>query len=63
MKLTRPVVYSESLDGSTFVKGSKDKFNLYAILVHSGSSARIGHYYAMVKSSVGVWHRMDDEVV
>lgn len=34
-------------------QSSTTKYNLYAVLVHAGSSAQCGHYYCFVKSASG----------
>ncbi|NWS78774.1 UBP36 hydrolase, partial [Crotophaga sulcirostris] len=36
---------------------------LYAVLVHSGSSCCCGHYYRYVKASNGQWYQMNDAEV
>jgi ubiquitin C-terminal hydrolase len=39
------------------------KYQLYAVLVHSGWCTTSGHYYCYVQTSPGVWHWMNDSVV
>lgn len=42
---------------------TKDKYDLYSIIVHSGS-ARGGHYYSIIKSfEDNKWYKFDDSVV
>merc|ERR550525_145324 len=36
------------------------KYELYAVLVHSGPRLGYGHYYALIKSPDGYWFRMND---
>eukprot|EP00752_Nemacystus_decipiens_P017873 g16023.t1 len=35
-------------------------YDLTGVVVHAGGSMSSGHYFAYVRSSAGVWHRMDD---
>jgi ubiquitin carboxyl-terminal hydrolase 36/42 len=36
-------------------------YRLYGIICHAGGSPNSGHYYAYVRTSEGVWARMNDE--
>ena len=36
------------------------KYELYAVLVHSGPQLGYGHYYALIRSPDGYWFRMND---
>ena len=38
-------------------------YELFGVLVHSGSSMHSGHYYCYVKGATGHWYEMDDESV
>jgi len=38
------------------------KYELYCVIVHSGLSSEVGHYYTLVRQS-GVWTKVSDEVV
>ncbi|ORX58133.1 cysteine proteinase [Hesseltinella vesiculosa] len=66
-KVTKPIIYEETLDMAPYVskeaKTSSAKYQLYAVLVHLGHSCDSGHYYAYVKAPNGQWFRMDDEDV
>jgi ubiquitin C-terminal hydrolase len=70
-KLNKPIQYPESLDiapytsfaGPNGVKDTKIMYDLYAVLVHSGSTCVSGHYYCYVKNSNGMWYCMDDSDV
>ena len=59
LDLTSYVTHSDFASGSVY--------NLYAVLVHAGSSTRSGHYYSFVRSikpgSQDVWYSVDDERV
>ncbi|XP_022535448.2 ubiquitin carboxyl-terminal hydrolase 36 [Astyanax mexicanus] len=62
-KITKFVSYPETLDMSPFMSqssGAPEIYNLYAVLVHSGSSNRVGHFYSHVKASDGKWYLMND---
>ncbi|KAG6577706.1 Ubiquitin carboxyl-terminal hydrolase 21, partial [Cucurbita argyrosperma subsp. sororia] len=39
------------------------KYELYAIVEHTGFSSTSGHYFSFVRSSPDTWHRMDDSMV
>lgn len=41
----------------------KLKYELYAVIVHTGESLHNGHYVSYVKSSNGIWYCMDNENV
>lgn len=43
--------------------GSTAIYDLYAMVVHHGSSVHSGHYVAFVKAPSGQWHEMNDSVV
>ena len=68
-KLTQFVEYPLALDISGAMSDAnpkargKEKYTLFAVLVHAGGSMHSGHYYCYVKSSAGVWYEMDDEGV
>lgn len=38
-------------------------YDLYAVLVHAGSTCFSGHYYCYVKNSNGIWYCMNDSDV
>lgn len=40
-----------------------NKYALFGVVVHSGSSMHSGHYYCYVKGATGLWYEMDDETV
>jgi len=64
-KLKNQITFPEHLDLANWTKqkGATTKYNLYAVLVHAGSSAQCGHYYCFVKSASGSWHCMNDTSV
>ncbi|KAJ4847820.1 hypothetical protein Tsubulata_011771 [Turnera subulata] len=39
------------------------KYQLYAIVVHTGRSPMGGHYYCYIRASPDTWHKLDDEHV
>ena len=63
-KLSKHVAFQEKLElGSAMSQKSPALYNLYAVLVHSGSSMNSGHYYAFVKDTSGSWYEMNDSSV
>ena len=44
-------------------KQHSNRYRLYGVLVHQGSSVHGGHYYCHVRAASGVWHRCDDDRV
>lgn len=64
-KINKNVTYPEKLDISPFTSdlGKKRLYDLYSVLVHSGSSCHSGHYYSYVKNSNGIWYQMNDAQV
>ncbi|KAG5059145.1 hypothetical protein JHK87_000174 [Glycine soja] len=39
------------------------KYDLYAIVVHTGLSSTSGHYFCFVRSAPDTWHKLDDSMV
>ncbi|ESW30296.1 hypothetical protein PHAVU_002G141300 [Phaseolus vulgaris] len=39
------------------------KYDLYAIVVHTGFSSTSGHYFCFVRSGPDTWHKLDDLMV
>ncbi|KAJ1395628.1 Ubiquitin specific protease, conserved site [Sesbania bispinosa] len=39
------------------------KYDLYAVVVHTGSSSTSGHYFCFVRSAPDTWHKLDDTKV
>ncbi|KAJ4455776.1 putative Ubiquitin carboxyl-terminal hydrolase 23 [Paratrimastix pyriformis] len=63
-KITRHIAFPEELDLSPFLtRPAPARYDLYGVLIHSGSTVHSGHYYSYVKSGAGVWHCMDDDMV
>lgn len=64
------IAFPEQLDMTPFCtdtlkRQSQDSilYDLYAVLVHQGSSCVSGHYYAFVKGTNGFWYSMNDSCV
>ncbi|XP_053911903.1 ubiquitin carboxyl-terminal hydrolase 36-like [Cuculus canorus] len=65
-KITKGVTYPEFLDIRPYMsenEGDPVQYQLYAVLVHSGTSCHSGHYYSYVKASDGQWYLMNDDIV
>ncbi|GAM28335.1 hypothetical protein SAMD00019534_115110, partial [Acytostelium subglobosum LB1] len=65
-KISKPIQFDASFNLAPFMTTtttSDAMYDLYGVLVHSGSSTNSGHYYCFIKSSSGVWHNMNDESV
>lgn len=65
-KITRLITYPEELDLRPFMSDTTKppiKYQLNAVLVHSGSSSNSGHYYCYVRNSDNFWYKMDDSTV
>ncbi|PVV01137.1 hypothetical protein BB560_004456, partial [Smittium megazygosporum] len=58
----KPYISSNPKDNNDS-NSSSDTYSLYAVLVHSGSYADMGHYYCYVKGSNGIWYLMNDSSV
>lgn len=39
------------------------KYDLYAVIVHSGFSISSGHYYSFIRCNPNEWYKFDDEQV
>ncbi|KAJ1487277.1 hypothetical protein T484DRAFT_1889440 [Baffinella frigidus] len=67
-KISRHVAFPEVLDMREYLTdpsrggGGNTVYDLYATLIHKGSSANSGHYFADVKGEKQ-WFRMDDDTV
>jgi len=65
-KIGHHVTFPESLAMDAFTSQGKDHkdnpfaYGLYAVIVHIGSSVRIGHYVAYVKDPRGRWFQLYD---
>lgn len=64
------IAFPEQLDMTPFCTKTLQErthesllFDLYAVLVHQGSSCISGHYYAFVKGTNGFWYSMNDSSV
>ncbi|ETO27931.1 hypothetical protein RFI_09196 [Reticulomyxa filosa] len=55
-----PYIHEDDLNR---IENGDRKYELYAILVHSGPQVGYGHYYALVKSPSGDWFKMNDSQV
>jgi len=64
-KVHKIIEYPKVLDMEPFVSDTQLnmgqlKYELYAVLVHSGYTLNFGHYYCFVRSSPDGWYEMDD---
>ena len=63
VKLLTPVECPESLS-LPLSGGEVVRYQLYCVVVHSGQSSEVGHYYTWVRGRQGVeWHKVSDEEV
>ncbi|KAI8647444.1 hypothetical protein BD408DRAFT_408565 [Parasitella parasitica] len=65
-KINKLVKFEESMDIKRVVTEKETvltKYNLYAVIVHTGQTINDGHYVAYVKSSNGIWYSMDNDSV
>ncbi|ORE08219.1 cysteine proteinase [Rhizopus microsporus var. microsporus] len=68
VKINKDIKFESSLDLSRVITNSekdhiKSKYDLYAIIAHTGESLFNGHYVAYVKGPNSIWYCMDNEVV
>ncbi|KAJ3093178.1 Ubiquitin carboxyl-terminal hydrolase 36 [Quaeritorhiza haematococci] len=65
-KINKVVKFGETLDMTSYMSSpqqGRDLYELYAVLVHAGSSCSSGHYYCYVRNSNNVWYLMNDTEV
>jgi len=64
-KIGREIKFPSQLNLAPFVstKNAEHKYDLYAILVHSGFTVNSGHYYSYCRTPRGNWCRFDDSCV
>ena len=65
-KIMRMVTFEQQLDLRPYMsekEGGEVGYDLYAVLVHQGSTMMHGHYYSYVKAANGRWYQMNDESV
>lgn len=67
-KIEKHLEFPLELDLQPYTLGGQDaqvdlKYELYAIVEHTGFSSTSGHYFSFVRSSPDMWHRMDDSLV
>ncbi|CAN6461070.1 unnamed protein product [Victoria cruziana] len=66
-KIQKFVEYPLEIDLQPFLSnpddGKNNKYDLYAIVVHSGGTSTFGHYFSFFRSSPAAWHRLDDSLV
>ncbi|KAM5165091.1 ubiquitin carboxyl-terminal hydrolase 17-like protein 6 [Mantella aurantiaca] len=65
-KLSKDIKYAEYFDISPYtsdLNGQTHMYQLYAILVHRGTSCYSGHYFCYVKASDDQWYKLNDTIV
>ncbi|XP_069891442.1 ubiquitin carboxyl-terminal hydrolase 17-like protein 6 [Dipodomys merriami] len=65
-KVDKEVHFPESLDMQPYMSQHTEGpllYDLYAVLVHAGSSSHTGHYFSYIKAGNGQWYKMDDTKV
>eukprot|EP00927_Polykrikos_kofoidii_P035856 TRINITY_DN30365_c0_g1_i1.p1 TRINITY_DN30365_c0_g1~~TRINITY_DN30365_c0_g1_i1.p1 ORF type:complete len:834 (+),score=187.03 TRINITY_DN30365_c0_g1_i1:71-2503(+) len=64
-KIAKHLAFSTSVDMARFTSKPNDKavYRLYGVIVHSGHSAKSGHYFSFARHGSGTWYQFDDEAV
>eukprot|EP00607_Mallomonas_marina_P009488 CAMPEP_0182419046 /NCGR_PEP_ID=MMETSP1167-20130531/3430_1 /TAXON_ID=2988 /ORGANISM="Mallomonas Sp, Strain CCMP3275" /LENGTH=1043 /DNA_ID=CAMNT_0024593625 /DNA_START=106 /DNA_END=3237 /DNA_ORIENTATION=+ len=62
VKLSHPVLFTDSLAASDIQADGSGNYKLYSILMHSGP-AKGGHYKAIIRDSTDKWFEFDDFTV
>ncbi|KAF3792966.1 Ubiquitin carboxyl-terminal hydrolase 21 [Nymphaea thermarum] len=67
-KIGKFVEYPLEIDLQPFLSNPDDgrgdsKYDLYALVVHTGGTSTFGHYFSFFRSSPDSWHRLDDSLV
>ena len=47
----------------TISNDASSKYDLYAVVVHTGFSSTSGHYFCFVRTAPDTWHKLDDSMV
>ena len=47
----------------TISNDASSKYDLYAVVVHTGFSSTSGHYFCFVRTAPDTWHMLDDSMV
>mmetsp|Transcript_10577 Transcript_10577/g.9143 ORF Transcript_10577/g.9143 Transcript_10577/m.9143 type:complete len:239 (-) Transcript_10577:1919-2635(-) len=67
VKITDYCEYYEEIDLEKYIIKDKHddetKYKLFSVLVHKGTGAGSGHYYAFIRPSMGNWFKFNDDVV
>ncbi|KAH0716689.1 hypothetical protein KY285_012720 [Solanum tuberosum] len=45
------------------INNEEMKYDLYAVIVHSGPSSSSGHYYSFIRCAPNEWYKFNDEKV
>ncbi|XP_057433562.1 ubiquitin carboxyl-terminal hydrolase 20-like isoform X2 [Lotus japonicus] len=64
-KIENHVFFTLELDLQPYTFGAENhnvelKYDLYAVVVHTGNSPNSGHYFCFVRSAPDKWHKLDD---
>ncbi|KAK3183017.1 hypothetical protein Dsin_030303 [Dipteronia sinensis] len=68
VKIDKHVEFPLELDLQPYTSDDENsdvesKYQLYAIVEHTGYSPTYGHYFSYIRSSPGTWHRLNDSRV
>jgi len=47
----------------TISNDASSKYDLYAVVVHTGFSSLSGHYFCFVRTALDTWHKLNDSMV